>query len=132
MPQAVIAAVHASASRWEQTDWVTICRGYDSLVWLTDSPVARANRALAIGFRDGPEAGLAAVEEVADDPRLARSNLVAAVRADLLRRAGQRTEALDWYRKAVELNGSEPGRVPAAAHHRMRRVTRARSVTSPR
>jgi RNA polymerase sigma-70 factor (ECF subfamily) len=111
LPQAVIAAAHATAPSWEQTDWATICRAYDLLVRLTDSPVVRANRALAVGFRDGPEAGLMALDRVAHDPRLVRSNLVPTVRADLLRRAGRHREAVSWYRKAMELNGSEPGRV---------------------
>src|SRR6516225_11811783 len=75
LPQAVIAAVHATAPSWEQTDWFAICAAYDQLVRMTDSPVVRANRALAIGFRDGPEAGLAALDKAAHDPRLARSNL---------------------------------------------------------
>jgi RNA polymerase sigma-70 factor, ECF subfamily len=110
LPQAVIAALHATAPSWEQTDWVAICAAYNRLFQMTDSPVVGANRALAIGFRDGPDAGLAALEKVAHDPRLARSNLVATVRADLLRRAERPTEALTWYRMALESNGSEPGR----------------------
>jgi len=110
LPQAVIAAVHASAPTWEQTDWATICAGYDRLAAMTDSPVVRANRALAVGFLRGPAAGLAALEQVAHDPRLARSNLVPTVRADLLRRAGRSTDAADAYRAALELNGSEPGK----------------------
>ena len=110
LPQAVIAALHATATSWEQTDWRTICVAYDKLSAMTDSPVVRANRALAVGFRDGPDAGLAALETVAHDPRLARSNLVASVRADLLRRAGRRDDALSWYREALASNGSEPGR----------------------
>jgi RNA polymerase sigma-70 factor (ECF subfamily) len=110
LPQAVIAALHASAPSWEQTDWVTICLAYDRLLSMTDSPVVRANRALAVGFRDGPDAGLAALDAVAHDPRLARSNLVASVRADLLRRAGRHGEAVHWYREALALNGSDPGR----------------------
>jgi RNA polymerase sigma-70 factor (ECF subfamily) len=109
LPQAVIAAVHATAPSWEQTDWATICIAYDRLLTMTESPVARANRALAIGFRDGADAGLAALDTVADDPRLARSNLVPSVRADLLRRAGRPVEAVQWYRVALELNGSAPG-----------------------
>src|SRR5690348_18141416 len=52
---------------------------------ITGSPVARANRAMAIGFRDGFAAGLAALDAVADDPRLAASNTVITIRADLLR-----------------------------------------------
>jgi RNA polymerase sigma-70 factor, ECF subfamily len=110
LPQAVIAALHATAPTWQQTDWVTICRAYDRLIEIADSPVARANRALAIGFRDGFTAGLAALDEVADDPRLARSNTVASIRADLLRRAGRFDEALEWYRIALDRNGSDPAR----------------------
>lgn len=110
LPQAVIAALHATAPSWEQTDWITICAAYDRLLRITDSPVVGANRALAIGFRDGPDAGLAALDTVSHDPRLGRSNLVTTVRADLLRRAGRRAEAARWYRMALESNGSEPGR----------------------
>jgi RNA polymerase sigma-70 factor (ECF subfamily) len=110
LPQAVIAALHATAPTWEQTDWATICRAYDRLIEIADSPVARANRALAIGFRHGFTVGLAALDEVADDPRLARSNTVASIRADLLRRAGRRGEALEWYRIALDRNGSNPAR----------------------
>lgn len=110
LPQAAIAALHATAPSWEQTDWTAIGVAYDRLLQLTDSPVVRANRALAIGLRDGPDAGLAALEQVAHDPRFARSNLVASVRADLLRRAGRTTEAVTWYRIGLEEGGSEPGR----------------------
>jgi RNA polymerase sigma-70 factor (ECF subfamily) len=110
LPQAVIAAVHATAPCWQQTDWEAICAAYDRLIEITDSPVARANRAMAVGFRDGFPAGLAALQAVADDPRLARSNTVASIRADLLRRDGRRDEALRWYRTALERDGSEPAR----------------------
>jgi RNA polymerase sigma-70 factor (ECF subfamily) len=72
--------------------------------------VARANRALAVGFRDGFEAGLSALDEVADDPRLARSNTVASIRAELLRRAGRTSEAANWYRKSLEHQGSAQSR----------------------
>ena len=115
LPQAVIAAAHATAPSWVETDWPLICVAYDRLIAVADSPVARANRALAVGFRDGFDAGLAALDEVADDPRLARSNTVASIRADLLRRAGRPVEAANWYRIALERNGSEP------AHEFLRR-----------
>ena len=108
LPQAVIAATHATAPRWEDTDWATICAAYDRLVAITASPVARANRALAVGFRDGFDAGLAALDDVADDPRLARSNTVASIRADLLRRAGRNAEAHHWYLRALDRAGSDP------------------------
>ena len=110
LPQAVIAALHATAPRWEDTDWPGICLAYDRLIAITDSPVARANRALAVGFRDGFGAGLAALDEVADDPRLARSNTAASIRADLLRRAGRRDEARQWYQQALDRAGSDPAR----------------------
>ena len=122
LPQAVIAAVHATAPRWEDTDWATICVAYDRLIAITDSPVARANRALAVGFRDGFDAGLAALDEVADDPRMARSNTVASIRADLLRRAGRHREAQHWYLQAFGPRGLGPGpTVPASTLARMRR-----------
>ncbi|MBJ7336729.1 sigma-70 family RNA polymerase sigma factor [Mycolicibacterium sp.] len=110
LPQAVIAAAHATAPTFATTDWNLICTAYDRLIGLTDSPVARANRALAVGFRDGFPAGLTALDEVADDPRLARSSTVASIRADLLRRAGRPAEAAQWYRVALDCNGSEPAR----------------------
>lgn len=110
LPQAVIAALHATAASWEETDWHAICLAYDRLLTMTDSPVVLVNRALAVGLRDAPEAGLTALEKVAHDPRLARSNLAATVRADLLRRAGRYDEAIDWYRTALSANGSDPGR----------------------
>ena len=110
LPQAVIAALHATAPTFAETDWTMICMAYDRLIAIADSPMTRANRALAIGFRDGFDAGLSAFEEVADDPRLARSGTAASIRADLLRRAGRVDEALNWYRIALERNGSEPAR----------------------
>jgi RNA polymerase sigma-70 factor (ECF subfamily) len=110
LPQAVIAAVHATAPSWQETDWTTICTAYDRLIEITDSPIARANRAMAIGFRDGFAAGLSALDAVADDPRLAGSNTVISIRADLLRRAGRSEDALTWYRIALERNGSDAAR----------------------
>lgn len=108
LPQAVIAAVHATAPRWEETDWTLICRAYDRLIAIADSPMGRANRAVAIGFRDGFPAGLRALDEIGDEARLARSPTVAAIRADLLRRMGRRAEAAQWYRTALGLGGSAP------------------------
>jgi RNA polymerase sigma-70 factor (ECF subfamily) len=110
LPQAVIAAAHATAPSWAETDWALICLAYDRLLTITGSPVAQANRALAIGFRDGFEAGLSALDEIADDPRLARSSVVPTIRADLLRRSGRLTEAAQWYRISLEHNGSAPAR----------------------
>src|SRR5688500_18689794 len=59
--QAAIAALHADAVTTEETDWTQIVEWYDELVRLTDSPVARLNRAVAVGEADGPRAGLTAL-----------------------------------------------------------------------
>ncbi|MGW4847979.1 RNA polymerase sigma factor [Nocardia brasiliensis] len=74
--QAAIAALHADAQTAEETDWVQIVEWYDELVALTDSPVARLNRAVAVGAADGPRAGLAALAEL--DPALPRYTAVEA------------------------------------------------------
>jgi RNA polymerase sigma factor (sigma-70 family) len=68
--QAAIAALHADAQTVDETDWVQIVEWYDELVRLTDSPIARLNRAVAVGAADGPQAGLAALSEL--DPALPR------------------------------------------------------------
>ncbi|GAB7067083.1 RNA polymerase subunit sigma-24 [Mycobacterium hodleri] len=62
--QAAIAALHADARTVSETDWVQIVEWYDELLALTDSPVVRLNRAVAIGQADGPRAGLAALADV--------------------------------------------------------------------
>ena len=74
--QAAIAALHADAQTAAETDWVQIVEWYDELVRLTDSSVARLNRAVAIGEADGPRAGLAALAQL--DPSLPRHTAVAA------------------------------------------------------
>ncbi|OEV03408.1 RNA polymerase sigma factor [Streptomyces oceani] len=66
--QAAIAALHADAPTAEETDWPQILEWYDELVRLTDSPVVRLNRAVALGEVDGPRAGLAALAELEDSP----------------------------------------------------------------
>ncbi|MCP3755664.1 RNA polymerase sigma factor [Streptomyces sp. TBY4] len=74
--QAAIAALHADAQATEETDWVQIVEWYDELVRLTGSPIARLNRAVAVGEADGPRAGLAALAEL--DAALPRRTAVAA------------------------------------------------------
>jgi RNA polymerase sigma factor (sigma-70 family) len=74
--QAAVAALHADARTAEETDWVQIVEWYDELVRLTDSPVVRLNRAVAVGEADGPRAGLAALAEL--DPSAPRHTAVAA------------------------------------------------------
>ncbi|WP_137874450.1 DUF6596 domain-containing protein [Rhodococcus sp. Q] len=74
--QAAIAALHADAPTVDETDWVQIVEWYDELVRLTDSPVVRLNRAVAVGEAEGPRAGLAALAEL--DESLPRHAAVAA------------------------------------------------------
>lgn len=81
--QAAVAALHADAPAAEETDWPQIVEWYDELVRLTGSPVARLNRAVAVGEADGPRAGLAALADL--DPTLPRWT---AVSAHLHERAG--------------------------------------------
>lgn len=95
--QAAIAALHADAQTAEETDWVQIVEWYDELVALTDSPVARLNRAVAIGEADGPQAGLAALAEL--DPNLPRHTAAVAYFHE---RAGDIERAADLYVKAAE------------------------------
>lgn len=97
--QARIAALHATAPAAEATDWNAIVAEYDALTELRPSPVVTLNRAVAVGFRDGPEAGLAALAALGDE--LEGYPLVAAVRADLLRRAGRSAEAIAAYGQAI-------------------------------
>ncbi|MCP2287275.1 RNA polymerase sigma factor [Nocardia amikacinitolerans] len=107
LAQARIAAAHATATSWAETDWDAIVAGYDQLLRYSASPAVRVNRAVAVGFSRGFEAGLAALDEVADDPRLAGTHLVPATRADLLRRAGRRREAAESYRAALDLAAND-------------------------
>ena len=69
--QAAIAAVHAEAPAFESTDWTQIVSLYSLLLMQREDPVVRMNRAIAIGRRDGPEAGLALLEELEGEPGLA-------------------------------------------------------------
>jgi RNA polymerase sigma factor (sigma-70 family) len=94
--QAAIAALHADAPRAEETDWVQIVEWYDELVRLTDSPIARLNRAVAVGEADGARAGLAALAEL--DPALPRHSAAAAY---LHERGGDAAAAARLYAEAA-------------------------------
>jgi RNA polymerase sigma factor (sigma-70 family) len=94
--QAAIAALHADAQKADETDWVQIVEWYDELVRLTASPIARLNRAVAIGEADGPQAGLVALAEL--DPKLPRYTASAAY---LYERAGETATAAELYVSAA-------------------------------
>lgn len=86
--EAAIAARHCSARRFAETDWESICRLYDRLLDVAPSAPTRLNRAVAISYRDGPEAALALVEDMRDADALPHSHVVAATLANLYGRAG--------------------------------------------
>ncbi|GAA0991254.1 RNA polymerase sigma factor [Acrocarpospora macrocephala] len=114
--QAAIAALHDEAVDLATTDWPQVVALYDVLLALTPSPVVALNRAVAIAMRDGPEAGLALLDELADEPQLRGHHPYPAARGDLLQRLGRLPEAAAAYREALELAGTEPER----AHLRRR------------
>ena len=101
--QAAIAACHARAPRFEDTDWEAIVALYDALAQLAPSPVVALNRAVAVMHADGPQAALDALDAVANDPRLARYHLLGAVRADALVRLGRPAEAAEELERAAGL-----------------------------
>ena len=105
--QAAIAAVHAQAPTWEMTDWHEIVGLYDALVRTWPSPVVALNRAVAVGLAAGPEAGLAAIDALRDEPQLAGYGYTAAARADFLRRLGREAEARSAYEEALLLTENE-------------------------
>ncbi|MYT72361.1 MULTISPECIES: DUF6596 domain-containing protein [unclassified Streptomyces] len=116
--QAAIAALHADAFTAEETDWVQIVEWYDELAALTDSPVVRLNRAVAVGEADGPQAGLAALAEL--DDSLPRHTAVAAYFHE---RAGDRTTAARLYAKAAQQAPTLPER-----NHLTRQAARLNSA----
>jgi RNA polymerase sigma-70 factor (ECF subfamily) len=97
---AAIAAVHAAAPRWEATDWQQIAGLYDTLTQIWPSPVVALNRAIAIGEARGPQAGLAALDQLAAEPQLAGYHYLPAARADFLRRLHRTEEARLAYQEA--------------------------------
>jgi RNA polymerase sigma-70 factor, ECF subfamily len=108
--QAAIAAVHAEAPSPEATDWSEIVGLYDVLLRADPSPVIELNRAAAVAMRDGPEAGLAIIDEILARGELADYNLAHSARAELYRRLGRTAEAIGSYRRALELTQQEPQR----------------------
>jgi RNA polymerase sigma-70 factor (ECF subfamily) len=100
---AAIAAVHADAPSWTDTDWREVRALYDLLVQIWPSPVVVLNRAVAVGLADGAAAGLAALDALADEPQLAGYGYLPAARADFLRRLGRTEQARVAYEEALLL-----------------------------
>lgn len=101
--QAAIAAVHAEASTYADTDWPQIVGLYDVLVRIEPTPVVALNRAVAIAMRDGPTIGLALIDGLLEDASLQNYHLAHAARADLCRRLGRFSDACAAYERALEL-----------------------------
>ncbi|MEV8284356.1 RNA polymerase sigma factor [Streptomyces niveus] len=108
--QAGIAACHAGAPTYEETDWATIAALYGRLATLTPSPVVELNRAVAVSMAEGPEAGLALVDALAAGPggaALKGYHLLPSVRGDLLERLGRTREARAEFVRAAGLTRNE-------------------------
>ncbi|MCC5876620.1 MAG: RNA polymerase sigma factor [Candidatus Sumerlaeia bacterium] len=108
--QAAIAAVHSEAPSSEDTDWNQIVALYTILLRASPSPVVELNRAVAIAMRDGPEAGLALIDEILSRGDLQEYHLAHAARGELLRRAGKLHPAREAIERALSLAKQEPER----------------------
>ena len=107
--QAAIAAVHCRAGRAEDTDWPQILQLYDALESSHPSHIVSLNRAVAVAMVNGPPAGLALIDAIAESGDLDGYHLLHSARADLLRRMGSKEESAQAYLRALELvtNDSE-------------------------
>jgi predicted RNA polymerase sigma factor len=108
--QAAIAAVHDEATRAEDTDWAQILALYRLLERLAPNPMVTLNHAVAAAMVHGPRAGLALLEPLDTDSRMAKHHRLAAVRAHLYEMAGDRQAALTHYRTAARRTTSLPER----------------------
>ncbi|WP_374116186.1 RNA polymerase sigma factor [Streptomyces sp. CoH27] len=108
--QAAIAACHAHAYRYEDTDWRTIATLYGLLAARAPSPVVELNRAVAVAMADGPAEGLKLVDALTGEPALRDYHLLPSVRGDLLTRLGRTTEAREEFVRAAALARNEKER----------------------
>jgi len=112
---AAIAAVHDEAPSFADTDWAQIVGLYNVLMRRWPSPVVALNRAVAVGFADGPGAGLTDLDALAERPELAGYGYLSASRADFLRRLGRTDEARLAYQEALLLTENAAERAFLAA-----------------
>lgn len=134
--QAAIAACHARAVSFAETDWEAIAALYEALAQVAPSPVVELNRAVALLHADGAAAALAVLDAIADDPRLRRYHLYGAVRADVLQRLGRHAEAAQVLAQAADLAPTDRERTllrqrAAAATERAETSGRAGTGRSP-
>lgn len=115
---AAIAACHSTTPAAADTDWSEIAALYAELIRYEPTPVVEANRAIAVAMAEGPTAGLVILDAISHHPQLRRWPQLHMAQADLLRRLGRASEAIDRYRTALEL---EPGPAERAfIHSRLR------------
>ena len=108
--QAAIASVHAAAPSVERTNWGLVVDYYDMLGRLQSSPVVSLHRAIAVGMRDGPGAGLELIDSLLETGALANHHLAHAARAEFAARNGEPAAAERSYRRALELVRQDPER----------------------
>jgi RNA polymerase sigma-70 factor, ECF subfamily len=106
--QAAIAALHARAPSYRDTDWPQIAGLYEVLLRISPSPVVELNHAAVVSMVDGPARALALVDALAARGGLDGYELLPAVRADLLRRLGRHQDAREAYREATGATQLEP------------------------
>ncbi|MFJ5261416.1 RNA polymerase sigma factor [Streptomyces sp. NPDC088387] len=108
--QAAIAACHAHAYTYEETDWRAIATLYALLAARAPSPVVELNRAVAVSMADGPEAALDLVDALVRGGDLRDYHLLPSVRGDLLLRLGRTAEARAEFERAAGLTRNEKER----------------------
>jgi RNA polymerase sigma-70 factor (ECF subfamily) len=108
--QAAIAAVHAEAPSYVETDWSQLLGLYDTLLGIWPSPVVALNRCVALLMVHGPATALAQVDQLDASGRLAGYRYLPATRADLLRRLDRFADAATAYRQAIALADNEAER----------------------
>jgi RNA polymerase sigma-70 factor (ECF subfamily) len=104
--QAAITALHVQAADPDSTDWAQIAELYGALAKLSPSPVVEVNRAAAVGFAAGAEAGLELLEPLLSNPALERYQPLYAAHAELLRRSGDANGAAGAYERAIALSAN--------------------------
>ncbi|MGW4009087.1 RNA polymerase sigma factor [Streptomyces sp. NPDC004763] len=119
--QAAIAACHATAHTYEETDWPRIAALYGLLVARAPSPVVELNRAVAVSMAEGPAPALALVDALAAEPALRDYHLLPSVRGDLLARLGRTAEAREEFERAASLTRN--ARERALLLHRAQEAT---------
>lgn len=123
--QAAIAAEHAKAATYAQTNWAAIVQLYDRLIEIEDSPVYQMNRCVALSFAEGPIRALERLSELSQGNLLVDSYQLHATRADLLARVGKLEEAVANYQLAIEQLDNDA--IKLFLHNRIDQMRKPRS-----